>query len=788
MKEELFEAKLSQYLTIVQRKGGQLNLAGLTDHLLKEKVVISPEDVLNAGSKVAKIFRRHAGYLYTPSVLREVIAQLLIGRSATTICDPWAGLGTILAAAQEMVSASKCIAFNLNASEGDLGRVLFPGADWRIGQPLRLLDELAEPLDVVVSNLPFGVRANETLILNGQDGEKIELRDDLAHLILTSATARLNADGLGIFVVPPSFFFSKRSVLHQFKALGFGVAAAFELPSGTFAPYTSIATYLVVVKKELVAKLFVAQLSADPNTNRQIVSNFKESTEGGALELGSYVNPHEFRGIDALRADDYFANATKQIGFPAIDLASLATGVNLGHYGDAFSFPKVENAIFVPLIGESDVVDSIEELRLKMQNYAQVTINPTKSYAKFVAQFLNSELGKKTREWNKSGSVIPKLNKQTLNRLQILVPDIATQQQILEVEAQLSIEENTLLSLQNELAELRRELWKKPRSACGIEKRLNAFSQRITGELKEQASTTLDQWFETLPFPLASILRAWQATPSDDFKTKYEHLLHFFEATAEFLSVIFLSSFSANEALFESHREKLAETMKKQNLSFQRATFGTWKLVVEYFGKQTRLMLQDTKGDRETCSTIFADSSLILPTCLSDKGIASVLRTTNRMRNDWGGHSGVVGQDEAKIRNDQLLGEVLKFREAMADVWSDSVLVHSLHCRPRNGIFDNELAILMGSNSEFLKESVSMSTWLDVERLYIIKRNAPNALKLLPLVQVGPSPQSAKNACYFFNRIAREGARFVSYHFSDQPELTGEFEEAADTIKYLTEI
>ena len=88
------------------------------------------------------------------------------------------------------------------------------------------------------------------------------------------------------------------------------------------------------------------------------------------------------------------------------------------------------------------------------------------------------------------------------------------------------------------------------------------------------------------------ILRAWQATQSRDFKTKYEHLLHFFEAMTEFISIILLSAFSSNKALFEPHKQTLAAAMLKQNLSFQRATFGAWKLVAENLGKQTREMLK----------------------------------------------------------------------------------------------------------------------------------------------------------------------------------------------------
>jgi len=167
--------------------------------------------------------------------------------------------------------------------------------------------------------------------------------------------------------------------------------------------------------------------------------------------------------------------------------------------------------------------------------------------------------------------------------------------------------------------------------------------------------------------------------------------------------------------------------------------------------------------------------------------LASIVSTTNKMRNDWGGHGGVVGQSESEFRNQQLLAEVEKLRETFSDTWVEIQLIHALHTRARRGVFENEVAILMGSNSEFLKETRAMATWLDVERLYLSKKDSSRALKLLPLVQVGPSPQSAKNACYFFSRLERDGARFVSYHFTDRPELTGEFADTAEAIKLLTE-
>jgi predicted transport protein len=303
--------------------------------------------------------------------------------------------------------------------------------------------------------------------------------------------------------------------------------------------------------------------------------------------------------------------------------------------------------------------------------------------------------------------------------------------------------------------------------------------------LSRDLERPVEQWFETLPFPLASILRAWQATPSQDFKTKHEHLLHFFEGTTEFISIIFLSAYRSNEALFTSHKNKLAQSMQKQRLSLQRATFGTWKLIVEYFGKRTRELLSGDKHARALCANIFSDQTLALPIALSQKELADIIAATNKMRNDWSGHGGVVGQEEAKLRNDQLIEEVQKLREVLADTWAETQLIHALHCRPRRNVFENEVAILMGSNPDFLKEARSMATWLDVERLYLTKKTSGGALKLLPLVQVGPAPKSAKNACYFFSRLEQDGARFISYHYIDQPELRGQFDEATEIIKLL---
>ena len=83
----------------------------------------------------------------------------------------------------------------------------------------------------------------------------------------------------------------------------------------------------------------------------------------------------------------------------------------------------------------------------------------------------NSEFGKELRDQSKTGAVIPKLNKQTLKDLRVFVPDLQTQRRMLEIEAHMTAEQNTLFGLQNELGEFRRELWGNPRTAASVEER-----------------------------------------------------------------------------------------------------------------------------------------------------------------------------------------------------------------------------------------------------------------------------------------------------------------------------
>ena len=168
--------------------------------------------------------------------------------------------------------------------------------------------------------------------------------------------------------------------------------------------------------------------------------------------------------------------------------------------------------------------------------------------------------------------------------------------------------------------------------------------------------------------------------------------------------------------------------------------------------------------------------------------MTDIFSITNKYRNDWSGHGGIVGPAVASERHQKLITELQKLREVFADTWSGIQLIQSIQCRPKQGIFENEVIVLVGSNTVFLKEKRKLKIWLDVEQLYISQNDSGKALKLLPLIQFGQDNKTFNNSCYFFNRLENGGARFISYHFIDTPELTGQFTETAETIEFLTVI
>jgi len=97
---------------------------------------------------------------------------------------------------------------------------------------------------------------------------------------------------------------------------------------------------------------------------------------------------------------------------------------------------------------------------------------------------------------------------------------------------------------------------------------------------------------------------------------------------------------------------------------------------------------------------------------------------------------------------------------------------------------------LVGTRTPFASVTLQTAEPLDSQRMYFAAEGSRIALPMMPFVKVLASPDTAINACYFFNRREAHGFKFVSYHFEDKDSVTEAFpgmEEAlADLIEGAT--
>ena len=91
----------------------------------------------------------------------------------------------------------------------------------------------------------------------------------------------------------------------------------------------------------------------------------------------------------------------------------------------------------------------------------------------------------------------------------------------------------------------------------------------------------------------------------------------------------------------------------------------------------------------------------------------------------------------------------------------------------------------MGSRTPFEVVDVFVAEPMEDDQLHLLGRGESRPLKVLPFIKVMPSPRTAQNACYFYNRREGEKLRFVSYHFESEAEVVEAFSDTETALRLL---
>ena len=708
----------------------------------------------------------------SPEILVDFAARFAEHLKPSTIVDPVCGAGVLLAAVARAGNPEIIHGVDINPSAiAAASSILGDRAKLVVGNTFSSSEGMQERYDLIVADPPLGARLDQNAVpfpLASSPG----LFDNE---ILVWAASRIGKNGAALVVVRPGFFpvssIQSNQVLGAVQKTGCCVRAAIHIPGGTRVG-TSMASYLLVIGPGEQKEIFIGQLESDPQQQARLLSNLTRGKSKGSPSLGRVCSLSEFHGYDSFVAQENLSRLARECGWQKHPTAAVFPQLEVLRKGRAQALSEDANSLYLKLSIEDRATTRLDELRSgksqTLDDIVHLKLDPKVADPVFMEHWFNeSRVGRMTLEGMRSRGGAFGIRLEALKNSAIYLPSVSEQRQIIDGAAYLE-------KIRAETKELESALW------SGTEP-LDNLVERIQSINKEDR---YEDWLETLPFPLASILWRHHAS-GGSYRHRYEVLLHFFEATAAFLATIHMSAVMKDRETWESNGERLKEKLAAQKLSLDRATFGSWKLVTEVLGSACRAMLNDPELE-DLWHRLYGTTDRKVIEIISGSNLLHVLQQANKIRNDWQGHSGAIGDDTAKFVHDQLVGLVNQLRGLFGRNWQRFELIQPDFGRLKQGTHHVTCKRLMGTKSAPFEERVYQSTRaLDADALFLFDTVNQTGLKLRPFIEVIPSPEKKAVACFIFNRLESEGARWVSYHFEQESEICHPSQDVDDTLAML---
>lgn len=712
--------------------------------------------------------RQALGEGFSSLVVTRFVSMLARHIKPDSVLDPTCGSGFMLQQVIEAASASVADAVEINAAMAEIARALL-GNQARIihGDIFDVQSKLNDRYDMIIADAPMGLRLQRDPAA-GDNSEAPQSRD-LAEALCLWCCERLTENGIAVVLVANK---SVRDDRFRARLSERGAAIrAFVHVSGGFLLGTSISAHLAVLTKEPQGDLFVAELSDEPKHNELVVKALLgQAPSARRPALGMRLPLDDFKDFQSFEKNWRLAELARDTNFRPVP----ATDV----FVDLATVPKDTTRLRDYDAGQGDallhrmghhLVQDPARAKSKLTNYLKVRLNLECIDPVFFDHWLRSDFGRPAIGAITAGSVIPSLTLSSVRDATFYLPELSLQQDMVAVLRRL----DTIKAEADEVAAL---CWDPNAGTAAAAKRVERIN-RIE---------SYNEWVETLPFPLATIL--WRHhTMSDAALIRMPILVHFFEALGAFLATIHLSAFDSDGDQWSVVQPKLVRALEKGNLSLSRATFGTWKCVCEVLASHARKLARGEK-ERPVVNDMYClDNDHVLDKLLSSEPV-TLLQQANKIRNSHLGHAGAMSEEVAKRVENELRQLVQEVRGHFGRDWKAYELILGGKASFRDGVFHSRVPRLMGTRSQF--ETVERQTTVPMEEgaLYMLSPAGDRGLRLLPFLRMGASPASEPNACYFFNREEKDGVRFVSYHFDRNADLTDQFPDTSSAIRKITTI
>lgn len=498
-------------------------------------------------------------------------------------------------------------------------------------------------------------------------------------------------------------------------------------------------------------------------------ARFLESRYGPASGVSIVDDPKEIVDLDPSRI---FGDDSREIlrdieakGWPGRRLSSLIarepervkTGAETGSGGH----------LYVPTTlggkAASEISGTRSDGRLLSLWLGDETVD-----ASFLTAWLNSEQGVASRrraiQASSTGAYMSALRSDPsslmrwVDELIVPVPDRGTQ-------LALASADERLASFEADLTAQREYVWTSPESAEDV-------VNRIAGAFDD----SLSKWLDELPFPVASAL--WTAETATTPGEQQRAYIHAWEAIVTFHATVLLSASRTDPGNSSDVEAAIRQTLEDQHLGIERASFGTWVIIIERVSKEFRRALEAGQADEVArVRRAFGGLSQAGIERLTSKVLVTKIKEVNTKRNRWLGHTGYTSNDEWRRQVVSLESDLSELRQILGNVWTQLVLVRAGGSKLRRDGRVQTAEVAVGTRSPFKVKNFSVGDEMIDGDLYLVREESQSPLRLGKFVQLRTAPRDAQYTTYFYNRTEGLSVRMVSYQHGSESEITDDVEE-----------
>jgi hypothetical protein len=313
----------------------------------------------------------------------------------------------------------------------------------------------SDRFDMIFADLPIVRSTKYDCVF---DGKKVKLRANWIEIL--KAVRYISDDGVAVFLTASHGFGNTEGVSleHILNSAGYYVNAIFNTSEVLSKHTTAMIPVLIVVSMRKTESIFVAELLNSSNA-QQVASNYLSNIVSNNLVQGMEIESKSFNGFDRIKVKQQIEILETYKGYEGFTIDGVAKEIYYVKKGE--SFEENPNCVYIPKVGNSPVITTLDAAELKPYNYFQVVLDEQKAFNEYVAAFFQSELGKFVLTSLMSETVIKHINRKILKKAEIALPTLEKQNEIVATQKKIA-------ALKVSIDLFNRELALNPKSANRI--------------------------------------------------------------------------------------------------------------------------------------------------------------------------------------------------------------------------------------------------------------------------------------------------------------------------------